>query len=164
MCDQGRPGTFRPGKKNAPSFIYEVLSGEPKFLPGRMDSHRQKTWKGIAVDEHIPSEALDELEKLEAIEMRSSCEGSGPERPTFLIVRFRGKENLEAIENFVAGMNAFADVRCGAERGAMGRVRVGITTPLWFDKDRDQFVQWWQELPIKIQVVLAVLDAAADMA
>jgi len=164
MLNQSQPVAFQQGKKNAPSFIYEILYGEPRFLPGRMDNHRQKTWKGIAVDEHIPSEALDELDKLEAIELRSSCEGSGPERPTFLIVRFRGKENLEAIENFVAGMNAFADVRCGADRGAMGRVRVGITTPLWYEKDRDQFVQWWRELPIKIQVVLAVLEAAAGMA
>jgi len=163
MNDYRKTGGCRQGKKNAPSFIYEVLHGEPKFLSGRTDVHRQKGWKGIGVDEHIPTESLDELDKIKAIELRASCEGSGPERPTFLIVRLRGEEDLEMVEHFVSGMNAFADIKCGAERGTMGLFRVGITAPLWHAKDPRQFEKWWQELPYKVRVVLAVIDAAAKM-
>jgi len=86
------------GQKNAPSFIYEILHGQPKFLLGRTDSHKQKMWKNIAVDEHIPTEALDELDRIGEIELRASCEGSGPERPTFLIFRLRGEENIKKSE------------------------------------------------------------------
>ena len=118
------------GRKNAPSFIYEILYGREKFLYGRTDAHAQKMWRGIGVDERIPTEALDALAAIAEIEMRASCEGSGPERPTFLIFRFRGEEDLNKIQAFVEGMHAFPDVRCGAERGAMGLVRLGITAAL----------------------------------
>jgi hypothetical protein len=146
------------GRKNAPSFIYEILYGREKFLYGRTDTHAQKMWRGIGVDEHIPTAALDALVAITAIEMRSSCEGSGPERPTFLIFRFLGEENLKKIQAFVEGMHAFPDVRCGADRGAMGLVRVGVTAPLWYEKDRAEFERWWLELPGKIQTVLAIID------
>jgi hypothetical protein len=144
--------------KNAPSFIYEVLYGEPKFLLGRTDSHKQKVWKGIAVDENIPTAALDELDRIGEIELRASCEGSGAERPTFLIFRFRGEESLRKIRAFVEGMNAFKDLKCGAERGNMGFYRVGITAPLWYGKDEEEFVTWWLELPLKVHIVLAAIE------
>jgi len=151
-------GGGRAGQKNAPSFIYEILYGQPKFLLGRTDSHKQKLWKGIAVDEHIPTEALDELDRIGEIELRASCEGSGPERPTFLIFRLRGEENIKKIRAFVAGMNAFADLMCGAERGNMGFYRIGITAPLWYGKDEERFANWWLELPLKIHIVLAAIE------
>ncbi len=108
-------------------------------VPAGLAAHEQKLWKGITVDEHIPSEALDQLDEIEEIELRASCEGSGPERPTFLIVRFRGEEDLTKIENSVTAMNAFEDVACGAGRGAMGRVRIGMTAAPWYEKNRRRF-------------------------
>ncbi len=151
-----------PARKNAPSFIYEILHGEPAFLTGRTGAHGQKAWKGISVDEHIPIEALDELDRIEAIELRASCEGSGLERPTFLIFRFRGEEDLKKISDFVKGMNAAGDMKCGAERGAMGFFRVGVTTALWYEKDNRRFQEWWLALPLKIRVVLAVVETLAE--
>ena len=148
----------RVSRKNAPSFIYEILYGEPKFLFGRTDSHGQKIWKGISVDEHIPAEALEQLDRIGEIELRASCEGSGPGRPTFLILRLRGEESIEKIKAFVAGMNAFKNVKCGAERGNMGFYRIGMTTPLWYRKDEEEFVNWWLELPLKVHIVLATID------
>jgi len=148
----------RVSRKNAPSFIYEILYGEPKFLFGRTDSHGQKTWKGISVDEHIPTEPLEELARIGEIELRASCEGSGPERPTFLVLRLRGEQNTEKIKAFVAGMSAFENVKCGAERGNMGFYRIGMTTPLWYRKDEEKFVNWWLELPLKVHIVLVTID------
>ncbi|MGA7876954.1 MAG: hypothetical protein WCA08_14950 [Desulfoferrobacter sp.] len=163
MFDYGREGGLPAGKRNAPSFIYEILYGETKFLSGRTEAHVQKTWRGISVDEHIPTEALDQLDAIEEIELRASCEGSGPERPTFLVVRFPGEEDFERIKNFVAAMNAHADVKCGAGRGNMGRVRVGMTAVLWYEKNRRQFAEWWLGLPTKIRVALAVIESLSDL-
>ena len=162
MADFGRAGGVRVGKKNAPSFIYEILHNEPRFLPGKTDAHGQKPWKGITVDEHIPSEALDQLDQIEEIELRASCEGSDLERPTFLIVRFRGEEDIANVRNFVTAMNAFEDVVCGAGRGAMGRIRIGMTAALWYEKNRRQFAEWWLGLPTKIRVALAVIESLSD--
>ena len=159
MCDVVKAGN----RQNAPSFIYEILYGARTFLPGRSDSHVQKSWQGIWIDEHIPAESLDRLNAIDQIELRSSCEGSGPERPTFLIIRFRNEEDLTKINDFVTAMNAFEDVKCGAGRGSMGLVRVGLTTPLWYEKNRPQFEKWWLDLPTKIRIALDVLETLYDL-
>lgn len=163
MCNREIVRGRGAARKNAPSFIYEILHGEPKFLAGRTDTHDQKMWKGISVDEHLPTRALDELDRIEAIELRASCEGSGPDRPTFLIFRFRGTEDLTKIASFVKGLNAIGNIRCGAERGAMGLFRIGVTTSLWYEKDHRRFEEWWLELPLKIRIVLAVVETLAEM-
>ena len=149
-------------KKNAPSFIYEILYGKPKYIRGRTAEHRQKIWNGFSVDEHIPTQALDELNRIEEIELRSSCEGSGPENPTYLIFRFRDQQNPEEIENFVKGMNAIENIKCGAGIGNMGFYRIGVTTPLWYEKDEENFVKWWLGLATKIQIVLEVTQLLAS--
>lgn len=147
MCDFGKAGE----RKNAPSFIYEILYGKQKFLPGRTETHVQKNWKGILIDEHIPVESLNGLNQIPEIELRASCEGSGPERPTFLIIRFPSADDLVRIDNFVTAMNAFEDVKCGAGEGNMGRVRVGLTALLWYEDNRPEFEKWWLDLPTKIR-------------
>jgi len=149
-------------KKNAPSFIYEILYGNPKYIRGRTVEHRQKLWKGVPVDEHVPTQALDELSEIQEIEMRSSCEGSGSENPTFLIFRFVNQLSEKEIETFVNGMNAIEDIHCGAGVGNMGVYRVGVTAPLWYEKDRDSFTTWWLELPHKIKIVLEVSRVLAS--
>lgn len=159
MCDFGKAGE----RKNAPSFIYQILHGKRKLLPGRAEAHGQKSWKGISIDEHIPTEALDRLDEIQEIELRASCEGAGPERPTFLIIRFPSEEDLVKIENFVTAMNAFEDVKCGAGKGNMGLIRVGITTSLWYEKNKPQFEKWWIDLPTKICIALAVLETLYDL-
>mgnify|MGYP001029267021 CR=1 FL=1 len=149
-------------KKNAPSFIYEILYGKPKYIRGRTAEHRQKIWNGYSVDENIPTKALDELNRIKEIELRSSCEGSGPEKTTYLIFRFRDQLNPEEIKRFVKGMNAIEDIKCGTDIGNMGLYRVGVTTPLWYEKDKEHFIKWWLELPTKIQIVLATTKVLAS--
>ena len=149
-------------KKNAPSFIYEILYGNSKYIRGRTVEHRQKIWNGVPVDEHIPTQALDELSEIQEIEMRSSCEGSGPENPTFIIFRFVNQLSEKEIDTFVNGMNAIENIHCGAGVGNMGVYRVGVTAPLWYEKDKDNFITWWVELPAKIKIVLEVSRVLAS--
>jgi|GEM_PF-1690209 len=154
---QGLGQGIASGRKNAPSFIYEILHGSPRKLVGRSGDHRQKQWNGIAVDYHIPEEALTALNGIEEIEVRSSCEGSSIQTPTFVIFRFRQSRSEEEVAAFVQAMNSIDDIRCGAELGNSGMLRVGITTALWYKKDPSKFEQWWLELAVKIQVVLTLL-------
>ncbi|MCF8077751.1 MAG: hypothetical protein K9K88_00585 [Desulfobacterales bacterium] len=163
MWQEDRVRGFQAGKKNAPSFIYEILTGIKTSLKGREANHEQKIWQGIAVDKHIPTKALDDLSRIEEIEIRSSCEGSGPERPTFLIFRFKNPVDADMIDKFVLAMNSIEETCCGAEVGNMGFYRVGVTASLWYEKDTEKFVQWWLELPTKIHVVLAVLLTVEDI-
>ena len=90
------------------------------------------------------------------------CEGVDTWKPTFLIFRFRTAWDQEKIAAFVAGMNSFPDINCGAGIGNGGMYRVGITTALWYQKDRNLFVQWWQELPQKMQTVLTVIHCLSS--
>ncbi len=152
----------RENKQNAPSFIYEILHGRPKFIRGRTIEHREKIWNGIAIDAHIPTDALDKLDRIEEIELRSSCEGSGPEQPTFLIFRFRESKDIKKAENFVMALNYFEDIKCGFDTGNMGLLRIGVTTPLWYEKNPEKFNQWWMSLPVKFAVVLAVNQMMAS--
>ena len=147
---------YRENKKNAPSFIYEILHGKPKFLPGRTMAHQEKIWNGISIDAHIPTDALDKLNRMEEIELRSSCEGHGPEQPTFLIFRLRKSKNIKKAENFAIAMNSFEDIKCGFNTGNMGFIRIGVTTSLWYEKDPEKLNQWWMALPLKFAIVLAV--------
>lgn len=155
-------GGGRGNRKNAPSFIYEVLYGKPKYIPGRTVEHRKKIWNGIPIDEHIPTDALDKLNRFEELELRSSCEGSGPEKPTFLIFRFKGQEDIKKVESFVKAMNIFEDINCGYDIGNMGFFRIGVTTLLWHEENPDKFHQWWMMLPVKIAIVLAVNQIIAN--
>ena len=149
-------GYYRENKKNAPSFIYEILHGKPKFIPGRVVTHQELIWNGIPIDVHIPTNALDKLNRMREIELRSSCEGSGPEHPTFLIFRLREPKDIKKAENFVRAMNCFEDIKCGFGAGNMGLFRIGVTTALWYEKNPEKFNQWWMALPLKFAVVLAV--------
>jgi hypothetical protein len=145
-------------RKNAPSFIYEILHGEAKFIRGRTIEHRQKIWNGNSIDAHIPTDALEKLSRMEEIELRSSCEGSGPERPTYLIFRFKDPIDIKKTETFVKAMNVFEDVKSGFGVGNRGLLRIGVTTSLWYEKNPDEFHQWWRTLPLKFAIVLAVIQ------
>lgn len=162
MSEEERLRGYGGTKKNAPSFIYEILYGKPKYLLGRAADHKQKIWKGLSVDANIPGNALDELDRIKEIQLRSSCEGSGPDHPTFLIFRFNASPSAEEINQFVAGMNSIQGIHCGAEVGNMGFYRIGVTTSLWYEKNEALFLKWWKELPLKIQVVLAVDQTLAS--
>ena len=146
-------------RKNAPSFIFELVHGRPKTLTGKTEDHRKKEWHGLLVDAHIPEQALEDLSLLKNVEVRSTCEGSSRERPTFCIFRFTHQDWTPfQIEAFVQGMNAIPDIICGAEVGNQGRMRIGVSTCLWYTKDPKAFQQWWLALPGCIGLVISIVQ------
>lgn len=110
------------------------------------------------VDKHIPTESLDALARIDEIEVRATCEGSGPERPTFFVFKIHNPMSSDKIEWFVQVMNSLEETVCGAEIGNMGFYRVGVTAFLWYEKDKSAFTQWCLEIPIKIHGVLVVIQ------
>lgn len=137
-------------KINAPSFIYGVLHDtSPKSITGRI-FHPQKDFRGIQVDEKIPTKPLEELNDIKGITVRSSCQGENEERPTYLIFRTLNQDK-EYVKKVVDNLNTKKDIKAGFDIGNGNLYRIGVTTFLWYEKDPKKFNQWWNSLPKKIK-------------
>jgi hypothetical protein len=138
-------------KVNAPMFAWKILyNKEPPFIPGRSVSHEQVNWKGIGIDKEIPISALNELDKIKDIELRSSCQGSDEDHPTFVIFRTINQEP-EYVKMFVSKLNKHKDIKAGYDKGMQGRYRIGVTSKLWYDLNPTKFKKWWNDLPTIIK-------------
>ena len=144
-------------KFNSPTFIYSVLYGkrpDPPLVPRDSSvNHKQYTIDGVAVDKNVPKEAMLKLWDIKEIETRSSCEGSSSIRPTFLVIRTKNR-NKVYIQKFCDKLNKYKDIKCGFDIGNSGEYRIGITTPLWYEKDKIKFIRWWMSLAEKIKLSL----------
>jgi len=140
-----------PGKINAPTFAYICLHGKKPSpsLSGRSAAHPEKIWKGIGVDKKIPTKALNNLDKIKQIELRSSCQGDSDKHPTFLIFRLKNLKTTDT-KKLVNKLNKVSDIKCCWGIGNEGEPRIIITSDLWYDKDSKEFIKWWLELPKKI--------------
>ena len=138
-----------PGKINAPTFAYMCLHGKGpnRIMSGRGESHPSKIWNGIAVDKDIPTKSLQSLDKIKKIELRSSCQGSDMNHPTFVIFRLVS-HNEQATEKFVKKINKDKDIKCCWGIGNEGKPRIIITAPLW--SGQNGFEKWWLDLSKKI--------------
>lgn len=142
---------------NAPQFIYSILYGKkpPMSMGGRDVSHITRNVNNIPIDEQIPDLAVKELGKIKEIETRSSCQGQDKDHPTFLIIRFKEKQPVNIVEDFVNKLNKNKDIKAGYGVGGQGFYRIGITTGLYYtEENQDQFEKWWLELPNKIRKAL----------
>lgn len=139
-------------KINAPTFMYKILYGKYPSPPlyGRGAAHKQKLVKGIPIDYDIPTTIINRLNKIEGIELRSSCQGSDELRPTFLIFRSLVQEE-DYVKKIVKNLNKFKDTKAGYDIGLGGKYRIGVTTKLWYSpENKKKYIQWWVALPIKI--------------
>lgn len=140
-------------RKNASTFIYSILHpDEEVFIRGRLrGEERIKDYRGIEVDEKIPEKALDQLFSIDQIETRSSCQGHSEERSTFLIFRFKDKNLEEKVESIVGCLNKNEDIVSGYDLGSEGKIRVGVTTNMYYSPEREKiFNKWWESLASKI--------------
>jgi hypothetical protein len=141
-----------PSKENAPTFIYKILYGKEPRTPIRgMINSEEKLYKGIYIDKNIPDDSLDELNSIKEIEIRSSCEGHSPERPTFIIFRLKNNSDEKRVKILVEKLNRYKDIKAGYGYGNMDELRIGVTTNLYYDKNPKKFEIWWLELPKKIK-------------
>lgn len=143
------------GKINAPEFAYICLYGKKPSPPiyGRDCAHPQKLYRGIGIDKHIPTRALNDLNKIKEIELRSSCEGESDRHPTFLMFRLFNRDPSYS-KKICNNINKFKDGKCCFNIGNEGLPRIVVTTRLWFGKDPKLFNTWWLGLAKKIKTAL----------
>jgi len=139
--------SFFSGKINAPTFAYKCLNNKFPNPPisGREASHDQINYKGIMVDKHIPSKALDLLNKLD-IDIRATCEGDSERHLTFLIFRLRS-QNVSETTKLVTNLNRNKTIKSCWDIGQANLPRIVVTADLWYGKTASNyFNKWWEQL------------------
>lgn len=135
---------------NAPEFAYYTLYG---YVPsggirGRGENHPKKYIDEIEIDRDIPTKAIKELFKIKDIEMRSSCQGSSKERPSFII--FRPQNQKESyVKSFVKKLDKQKNIKASYNLGKKNKFRICITGYTWAGKDDNE--EWWISLSKKIK-------------
>jgi len=144
-----------PGKINAPMFAYQCLYGSlpPNGLSGRGASHEEVIWHGIGVDKAIPIKALNDLDSIPEIELRSSCQGSDKDRPTFLIFRLKSHDVDQSLK-LAKLLSKYDDMNSCSGIGNEGLPRIIVTSKLWYDMDQIKFKKWWLNIAPRIKKCL----------
>lgn len=135
---------------NAPEFAYYTLFGkEPKGgIYGREGSHPKKKIQGIDIDKEIPTKAIRELIRINEIEMRSSCQGSSKERPSFIIFR-PVNQDKSYVKKLVKCLNKEKNIKCDYNIGKGNWFRICVTWNTWAGEKGNE--KWWLSLPGKIK-------------
>jgi len=144
LCEQ----LFRQKQKlNAPEFAYFCLNKKMPNPPisGREASHPQMMYRGIGIDKYIPMKALNDLNSIKEIELRSSCQGDSERHLTFVIFRLMNRDENYAKE-VSSKINKHKHLSCCYNVGQEGLPRIIITANLWYEKDPVLFKKWWLSL------------------
>jgi len=145
-----------PGKLNAPSFAWETVHGKPlsSFRRGRAPGTVERMWDGLAVDENLQDEWLNDLKNLKGVEIRSSCQGHPPkgEWPSFVVIRLK---NESKVKNTIKKLHDGKYTFCKADTGNMGFTRVCIATPLYSGGPKNTlWEKWWSTLADRIKLAV----------
>ena len=145
-------------KVNATMFAWSILHGgkKPPFIQGRSINHPEKNWNGIQVDKVIPTKSLDELNSIDQIEGRASCQGTLTksagelEVPTYFIFRSINQDK-SYVESIVGKLNKYPDIMAGYDVGLGNQFRIGVIGDMSYETDSHSFIQWWKILPKRIK-------------
>lgn len=139
-------------KINAPMFAWSVYHNDtPPFISGR-SNHQQKNWNGITVDKVIPDKSLDELNSIEGIEGRASCQGTLTKQnnelevPTYFIFR-PVNQNKSYLNSLIKHINNNIGFKSNYMMGNMGQIRVCVVGDISYETDPYKFRHWWETLP-----------------
>jgi hypothetical protein len=143
-------GQRQKNKINAPTFAYMTLYGKPPTQPiyGRDISHSTKMMGNIEVDEHFDESIISALNKIKNIEIRSTCEGHGANRPTYLIFRPLD-QSIENVEKIVNKLNQYKTIKANYDSGQQNKYRIIVTTKNWYrpNFNNTNWEKWWSDLP-----------------
>ena len=146
-------------KINAPTFAYKTLYGkEPKAPLSGRTSDPKKMWNGLDVDKGLKDEWLESLNAM-PVEMRSSEEGKGADRPAFVVTRMpEGKDKLA--KDMVKALRKEGLVS-NYDIGQGKRPRICVTDKMW--KGKKGWEKWWEKLPGKITNAYDSLEKKAGI-
>lgn len=143
---------------NAPCAAYETVYGKkcPHTRGRNVGVHKTNIWKGIEVDEHLKNKWLDDLSNIKEIEVRSSCEGHGPDWVSFIIFRLtdESKESNKSILNkIIYNLEASDKITKSAwSLGMQGRPRIVVAAKTWYGQP--DWENWWSTLVTRIKRAL----------
>jgi hypothetical protein len=151
-----RLGNFARGKVNAPMFAWSIYyDSKPPFISGH-SNHKQKFWQGITIDDVIPTSAINELNSINSIEARASCQGTLTDKneklevPTYFIFR-TALQDPYYIDKLVKKLNKYPDIKAGSGVGNQKDVRIGVVGDMSYETNPHAFIQWWNTLPKRIK-------------
>lgn len=137
---------------NAPEFAYYTLydkKPKPGMLRGRTGNHPKKMINGVEIDKEIPTKAIKELNKIDEIETRSSCQGESDIRPSFIIFRPINQDE-KFVKKFIKNLNKQKNIKAKYDIGRKEqKYRICVTWMTWAGKDNNK--EWWLNLPKKIK-------------
>jgi len=143
-------------KTNAPMFAYSILhKGDLPFIFPHCAEHTKTVWRGVKVDKSIPTSILNQLNNIEGIEGRASCQGftDGKSVPTYFIFRMPDSDE-KYIKTFVAKINKNKGYYAGYGVGNRGMTRIGVVSDFSYDENPKEFKSWWTNLPKIIKKAL----------
>ena len=140
---------------NAPTFAYYTIYGKLPhggFLRGRTSSPK-KTWHGIPdIDIHIKDSWLNQLNSIPEIEIRASDEGKSPERPAFIIFRFKDPADDSKAKIVSEKLNSMPGIYSKSDIGAENRPRICVAGKIQYGMPG--WEEWWDSLAEKIKNAL----------
>lgn len=134
-------------KIRAPELAYSIVYSKTSPPLARTDS-QQKVWNDMLVDDHIPTEILEQLNSIENIEIRSVCEGHNKDRIAYVIFRtFNQDESY--IKSIVNKLRKYPNTYCGYDLGNGGKYRICVATKNWYNKQKSNkvWLEWWMNIP-----------------
>jgi len=177
--DKNQISSWQRQKINSPTFAYWTVYNEyPKqFLRGRTDFPK-RTWcykiedgkaitvkkfdtfmdriKCIEVDKEFQDKWLEDLNSINEIEIRSSDIGhSYPDRPAFIVFRFKDQANDKKVEELVARLKKEKGLYVATDIGMENRPRICVAGKVWYAKNKEEWEKWWDSLAEKIRKCIA---------
>jgi len=140
----------KSGIENAPQFAYKImynsvnstLIGRSYLIPKKKININNSE---IYIDIHLDENLIQELNNIDAIEIRSTCEGHDSKHIAHIIFRPHNQE-LEFIKPKVIELNRLPSTKSGYDIGNGGLYRIGIVTRNWYreNADNSKWKEWWK--------------------
>ena len=116
-------------KINAPTLAYFTLnkSWPENNISGHQNNHDGYMYNNIKIDNNIPKESIKDLNKINDIVLRSSCQGElgNKKYPSFLIFRTINQDE-KYVNNLIKNINKNKELKATYNIGNNGLLRVCI--------------------------------------
>jgi len=148
-------------KENAPSFAYKCIYGRYPSSPIRGQSYQSvyRPYKGvdgitIFIDEHLKDKWIKDLNNINNIEIRSTCEGHDSTKVSHIIFR-PSNQDLDSIDLIVNKLNT-QDTKSMSDVGNGGLIRICVAIKNWYrlNSDNSKWELWWDTISKKIDTVI----------
>ena len=147
----------RTSKENAPSFAYKCIYGKEPSVPirgqrydGSYRENKGRDGRTIFIDEHLKDKWIKDLNNINNIEIRSTCEGHNSTRVAAIIFR-PSTQDVDDIDLIVRKLS-IQNTKALTDVGNGGLYRICVATKNWYrsNSDNSKWELWWDNIAKKI--------------